>query len=261
MALRLSRREEPVPLRAVATDRSDGGLVIEADLPWLSVGAVFHADLADDAKQTGRVHSFDIDVTPAARHACESSPMCRRLARRRRSCVHPLDGSGEGSSASGGGSSWERSLSRRPWWASFSGSDRREPVQILTPLPSRRLRIPSGLHLPDRQRWSCMTTGVRRDQFSGGPIDGRQGVQRRMREVRGDSFAGWRLGRRRGGRPRRQRPTGHAVQVNGQHVVTGRSDAEVTLAPEEVLRLVRELVQQLSNDHRRAVADFVASAR
>jgi hypothetical protein len=53
----------PTPLRAVVRDHGEGGLRIEAELPWLSVGTVVHAAGADGAERTGRVRSFDVELT------------------------------------------------------------------------------------------------------------------------------------------------------------------------------------------------------
>jgi hypothetical protein len=53
----------PTPLRAVVRDHGEGGLRIEAELPWLSVGTVVHAAGADGAERTGRVLSFDVELT------------------------------------------------------------------------------------------------------------------------------------------------------------------------------------------------------
>jgi hypothetical protein len=54
----------PVPLRVAARDRSDSGLLIEGDLPWLAVGTGLQVELPDGLQQSGRVQSFDIEVTP-----------------------------------------------------------------------------------------------------------------------------------------------------------------------------------------------------
>jgi hypothetical protein len=53
----------PTPLRAVVRDHGEGGLRIEAELPWLSVGTVVHAAGADGVERTGRVQSFDVELT------------------------------------------------------------------------------------------------------------------------------------------------------------------------------------------------------
>jgi hypothetical protein len=54
----------PVPLRVSARDRSETAILIEGDLPWLAVGTALNLELPDGVHQAGRVHSFDIDVTP-----------------------------------------------------------------------------------------------------------------------------------------------------------------------------------------------------
>jgi hypothetical protein len=54
----------PVPLRVAARDRSDTAILMEGDLPWLAVGTALDLELPDGVLQAGRVHSFDIDVTP-----------------------------------------------------------------------------------------------------------------------------------------------------------------------------------------------------
>ena len=42
-----------------------GGIPIEAELPWLAVGTALDAEWPEGAQQSGRVHSFDVDVTTA----------------------------------------------------------------------------------------------------------------------------------------------------------------------------------------------------
>jgi hypothetical protein len=53
----------PAPLRAVVRDRSEAGITIEAELPWLAVGTAVHADPPDDGGQQAWVQSFDVEVT------------------------------------------------------------------------------------------------------------------------------------------------------------------------------------------------------
>jgi hypothetical protein len=47
----------------VVRNRSKRGIVIEAELPWLSIGTVVQAVAADGVEHTGCVQSFDVDVT------------------------------------------------------------------------------------------------------------------------------------------------------------------------------------------------------
>jgi hypothetical protein len=53
----------PTLLRAVVSDVSGGGITIQAELPWLSVGTAVHADCPDGVAYDARVHHFDIEVT------------------------------------------------------------------------------------------------------------------------------------------------------------------------------------------------------
>jgi hypothetical protein len=52
-------------MRAVVREHSKDCLRIEAELPWLAIGTVLHADNADGVEQTARVQSFEVDVTSA----------------------------------------------------------------------------------------------------------------------------------------------------------------------------------------------------
>ena len=54
----------PVPLRVTAGDQSEGGIAFEAELPWLAVGTGLNVQLPSGVKQTGRIHSFEMGVTP-----------------------------------------------------------------------------------------------------------------------------------------------------------------------------------------------------
>ena len=60
---RIKLESLPTPLRAVVRNRSKRGIVIEAELPWLSIGTVVQAVAADGVEHTGSVQSFDVDVT------------------------------------------------------------------------------------------------------------------------------------------------------------------------------------------------------
>jgi hypothetical protein len=60
---RIKLESLPTLLRAVVSDLSDGGITIEAELPWLSVGTAVHAECPDGLAYDARVHHFDIDVT------------------------------------------------------------------------------------------------------------------------------------------------------------------------------------------------------
>jgi hypothetical protein len=53
----------PTPLRAVVRDHTEGSIRIEAELPWLAVGTVVHAGNPDGTERTGRVRSFDVELT------------------------------------------------------------------------------------------------------------------------------------------------------------------------------------------------------
>lgn len=55
----------PAPLRAVVRDESHGGLLIEAELPWLTVGSDIQAEFPDGREKGGRVHWFGVDATRA----------------------------------------------------------------------------------------------------------------------------------------------------------------------------------------------------
>src|SRR5437868_2332270 len=53
----------PAPLRAVVRDESHGGILIEAELPWLTVGSAVQAEFSDGREKAGRVHWFGVDAT------------------------------------------------------------------------------------------------------------------------------------------------------------------------------------------------------
>ena len=55
----------PAPLRAVVRDESHGGILIEAELPWLTVGSDIQAEFPDGREKGGRVHWFGVDATRA----------------------------------------------------------------------------------------------------------------------------------------------------------------------------------------------------
>jgi hypothetical protein len=54
----------PVPLRVAARDQSESAILIEGELPWLSIGTSLGLELPNGIQKAGRVQSFDIDVTP-----------------------------------------------------------------------------------------------------------------------------------------------------------------------------------------------------
>jgi hypothetical protein len=53
----------PAPLRAVVRDQRDGGLRIEAELPWLAVGTVVHGGPPGGVERTAQVSAFEVEVT------------------------------------------------------------------------------------------------------------------------------------------------------------------------------------------------------
>ena len=55
----------PAPLRAVVRDESHGGILLEAELPWLTVGSDIQAEFPDGREKGGRVHWFGVDATRA----------------------------------------------------------------------------------------------------------------------------------------------------------------------------------------------------
>jgi hypothetical protein len=55
----------PAPLRAIVRDESHGGMLIEAELPWLTVGSEIQAEFPDGREKAGRVHWFGVDATSA----------------------------------------------------------------------------------------------------------------------------------------------------------------------------------------------------
>lgn len=62
--VRLKLEALPRALRAVARDQSQDSVMIEAELPWLTVGGAVAVELPD-GPQNGRVHWFSIDATRA----------------------------------------------------------------------------------------------------------------------------------------------------------------------------------------------------
>ncbi len=54
----------PVPLRVSARDQSNRAILLECDLPWLTLDSPVALELPNGVQTTGRVQSFDIDVTP-----------------------------------------------------------------------------------------------------------------------------------------------------------------------------------------------------
>ncbi len=63
--VRLKLGQLPAPLRAVVRDESHGGILIEAELPWLTVGSDVQAEFPDGREKAGRVHWFGVDATRA----------------------------------------------------------------------------------------------------------------------------------------------------------------------------------------------------
>ena len=55
----------PAPLRAVVRDESHGGILLEAELPWLTVGSDIQAEFPDGRETGGRVQWFGVDATRA----------------------------------------------------------------------------------------------------------------------------------------------------------------------------------------------------
>jgi hypothetical protein len=55
----------PAPLRAIVRDESHGGILLEAELPWLTVGSEIQAEFPDGREKAGRVHWFGVDATRA----------------------------------------------------------------------------------------------------------------------------------------------------------------------------------------------------
>jgi hypothetical protein len=61
--VRIKLGQLPAPLRAVVRDESHGGILIEAELPWLTVGSDVQAEFPDGREKAGRVHWFGVDAT------------------------------------------------------------------------------------------------------------------------------------------------------------------------------------------------------
>lgn len=63
--VRIKLGDLPAPLRAVVRDESQGGILIEAELPWLTVGSAVQTEFPDGREKAGRVHWFGVDATKA----------------------------------------------------------------------------------------------------------------------------------------------------------------------------------------------------
>jgi uncharacterized protein (TIGR02266 family) len=63
--LRIRLPSLPAPLRAVARDQTDRGLMLEAELPWLTLGSEIVAELSPDRAVEGTVRWVGLDVTRA----------------------------------------------------------------------------------------------------------------------------------------------------------------------------------------------------
>ena len=63
--VRIKLGELPAPMRAVVRDESHGGILIEAELPWLTIGSAVQAEFTDGREKAGRVHWFGVDATQA----------------------------------------------------------------------------------------------------------------------------------------------------------------------------------------------------
>jgi hypothetical protein len=61
--VRIKLGDLPAPLRAVVRDESHGGILIEAELPWLTVGSAVQTEFSDGREKAGRVHWFGVDAT------------------------------------------------------------------------------------------------------------------------------------------------------------------------------------------------------
>src|SRR5205807_4042907 len=61
--VRIKLESLPAPLRAVVRDESHGGILIEAELPWLTVGSAVQTEFPDGREKAGRVHWFGVDAT------------------------------------------------------------------------------------------------------------------------------------------------------------------------------------------------------
>ena len=62
--VRVTLESLPVPLRVAASNQSDAGIAMEAELPWLAVGTAVNVELPSGVQQAGRIQSFDMGVTP-----------------------------------------------------------------------------------------------------------------------------------------------------------------------------------------------------
>jgi uncharacterized protein (TIGR02266 family) len=63
--LRIRLPSLPAPLRAVARDQTDRGLMLEAELPWLTLGSEIVAELTPDRAVEGTIRWVGLDVTRA----------------------------------------------------------------------------------------------------------------------------------------------------------------------------------------------------
>jgi len=63
--VRIKLGQLPAPLRAIVRNESHGGMLIEAELPWLTVGSDIQAEMPDGREKAGRVHWFGVDATSA----------------------------------------------------------------------------------------------------------------------------------------------------------------------------------------------------
>jgi hypothetical protein len=55
----------PAPLRAVARDLSEQGVMLEAELPWLKLGSAVTTEVAAGRERVGRLKWVGIDVAPS----------------------------------------------------------------------------------------------------------------------------------------------------------------------------------------------------
>src|SRR5262249_11480553 len=55
----------PAPLRAVARDLNEQGVMLEAELPWLKLGSVVTTEIAPGRVRSGRMRWVGIDVAPS----------------------------------------------------------------------------------------------------------------------------------------------------------------------------------------------------
>src|SRR5262252_9025920 len=55
----------PAPLRAVARDLSEQGVMLEAELPWLKLGSAVTTEVTQGRERVGRLKWVGIDVAPS----------------------------------------------------------------------------------------------------------------------------------------------------------------------------------------------------